>query len=228
MSSSAPGKFQDHYALLGVDPRADLDTIRTSFNRLAEKYRPDNPATGDADKFESVSIAFEVLSDPDLRASFDKLKGIGNEDGKPQFSGMAFFNQLRQSTHLRAAVLCILYDLRRSRPFKPSISIRNLEGMLRVTSDEMVFAMTYLKQRSLVVNDDKSSVQITVDGMDFLEKNPPDPEEVLRFIRPASMADAAPPPENVAELPGPGESGLQRLNRALLRKKPTVPESEVV
>jgi hypothetical protein len=202
MSSSAAGKFQDHYVVLGVDSQADVETIRSAYDRFVEKNKDD------AEKLESASLAFEVLSDPSLRASFDRLRG-GKEESKPKFSGAAFFDALVRGTDLRAAVLCLLYDRRRLNPFTPSLSMRNMEGMMRVSSDELSFALWYLKQRSLVINDDKSSLQITVDGMDYLERNPPARERVLEVVKPEAISEAA---------SGPG-TALRALNRALASKQ---------
>lgn len=190
MSESVSGKFQDHYALLGVDPKAGPPTIQAAYARLAAKYGPENLETGDPEKFEAVSLALEVLSDPSLRSSFDKLKGI--DEGEVQFSGAAFFTALEHGAEIRAAVLCILYDRRRTKPFKPSLSIRHLETMLKVTTDELSFALWYLKQRAFVVNDEKSSLQITVQGMDHLESNPPAAERVMILVKSDTIAEKTP------------------------------------
>jgi hypothetical protein len=237
MSSSAPGKFQDHYALLGVDPKANSEKIQEAYSKLARKYHPDNPETGDQEKFDAVNLAYEVLSDAGLRAEFDKLKGIGQDDN-PKFTGVGFFRALREGADLRAAVMCILYDRRRTRPFRPSVSLRHLEGMLRVTNEELNFALWYLKQRALVINDDKSSLQITADGMDFVEENPPTAEQVMPLVKPDALVEpqkapppppvlvATPPPEQKTEPaadrePEPKrESVLLALSRALSREAP--------
>src|SRR5271154_4782014 len=115
MSSSSAGKFQDHYALLGVDPKSDSDVIQVAYTRLAEKYNPGNSETGSAEKFEALNIAFEVLSDPALRLSFDRLKGVNQDDSTPRFSGIEFFEALGRESNLRCAVLCVLYDRRRNK-----------------------------------------------------------------------------------------------------------------
>lgn len=206
MSAPVAGKFQDHYLVLGVDGKADLEKIQAAYAKLTERYSSEAP---DADKLEAVSLAFEVLSDVNLRASFDRLKG-GGEDGKPAFSGAAFFESLKRGAGLRAAVLCVLCDRRCKNPFQPSLSIRHLENMLQVTTEEMTFALWYLKQRMLVVNDDKSSLQITVDGMDQLERNPPAAEQVLPFLKPDAVREKT-------EAPGTGPV-LNALNRALTVK----------
>jgi curved DNA-binding protein CbpA len=181
MSSSLAGKFQDHYDLLGIDPKSDSETVQRAYALLAEKYQDD------PEKFEALNMAYEVLADPLLRREFDKLKGIGAEDGAPKFSGSQFFEALGRDDGLRSTVLCILYDRRRTSPFKPSVSMRHLEGMLEATTEELNFTLWYLKQRSLVLPDDKSSLQITVEGMDLLEKNRPSPDVVMTFIKAASV-----------------------------------------
>jgi hypothetical protein len=197
MSSASAGKFQDHYEVLGIDYKVSPEAVQTAYARLAEKFHPRTGATPDPEKYDAVTLAFEVLSDPSLRKDFDKLKGIGADD-KPRFSP-EFFEAYGRDTHLRVALLCVLYDRRRSKPFTPALSMRHLENMFSATSVELNFALWYLKQRDMVVMDDKSSMQITVDGMDYLQNHPPDPSAVMKVIRQETVADA-PVPEPAAEL----------------------------
>ncbi len=105
------------------------------------------------------------------------------------------FMRSQKGTLLRSAVLCILYDRRRIKSFKPSLSMRHLENMLHVTTDELNFTLWYLKQRGFVVNDDKSSMEITVEGMDYLERNQPPADGVMAFVKADAVVDAQPAPE---------------------------------
>jgi curved DNA-binding protein CbpA len=225
MSSGAAGKFQDHYVLLGIETNADSETMQAAYAKLAQKFHPNNDETGDKTKFDAVNLAYEVLSDPTLRASFDKVKGVDHEAGNPKFTGAEFFEGLEQGAALRLAILCILYDRRRVKSFKPSLSLRHLEGMIQATADELNFALWYLKQRGFAINDDKSSMEITVEGMDYLEKNRPSPEAAMKFIKldalvnPAPVAKAPRQSEKAlaAELRS-GEPVLNVLSRALYRQ----------
>ncbi len=76
---------------------------------------------------------------------------------------------------------------------------------------ELGSALWYLKQRGLAASDDKSSLQITVDGMDFLESKQPAPEAVMPFIKEDAIAAAQTLPARE------GESVLSTLNRALAK-----------
>ncbi len=187
MSSAAAGKFQDHYEVLGIDPKADSDSVQRAYTKLAQKYHPGNLDTGDQEKFEAVNLAFEILSDPILRPEFDRVKGVPDDAGPPKFSGMDFFTNLGRGTGLRTALLCVLYDRRRNKPFTPSLSMRQIENIVEGTPAELTFVLWFLKQRTFIASDDKSSLQITVVGMDFLEANPPDPKLVMPFIKLTGM-----------------------------------------
>ena len=64
---------QDLYELLGVSRDADADAIKKAYRRLARKYHPDvNPDPEAQEKFKDVSTAYEVLSDPQKRAHYDR------------------------------------------------------------------------------------------------------------------------------------------------------------
>ncbi|HME10256.1 MAG TPA: J domain-containing protein [Bryobacteraceae bacterium] len=194
MSAPLAGKFQDHYEVLGIDPKSDSDAIQRAYSILAQRFHPSNTVTGDKEKFDSVNQAYEILSDLELRKDFDTVKGVSQEDAVPKFSGLEFFDALGRGSYLRATILSVLYDRRRTNPFKPSLSLRHMEGMLNVTAEELAFAMWYLKQRNLVLSDDKSALLITVEGMDFLESHQPPADMVLHLIKPTALAAAKAPP----------------------------------
>jgi hypothetical protein len=100
-----------------------------------------------------------------------------------------------------------------------------LEGILETTPDELSSVLWYLKQRGLVRSDDKSSLHITVDGMDFLENKKPSPDEIMPFIKTDAIAGGKTPapvpkaPAAAHATPATAETESVRsvLNRVLAR-----------
>ncbi|APT89315.1 molecular chaperone DnaJ [Corynebacterium frankenforstense DSM 45800] len=73
---------RDYYAILGVDKSASDKEIKKAYRRLARKYHPDvNPSEEAAEKFREISVAHEVLTDPDKRRIVD-MGGDPMEQGQ--------------------------------------------------------------------------------------------------------------------------------------------------
>ncbi len=76
---------QDYYEILGVSRSADADTIKKAYRQLAFKYHPDkNPGNKEAeDKFKMAAEAYDVLSDQEKRARYDRFghAGLGGAGG---------------------------------------------------------------------------------------------------------------------------------------------------
>lgn len=67
--------FKDYYKILGVEPDADLKTIKTAYRKLARKYHPDVSEDKDAEnKFKNVAEAYAALKDAEKRAEYDELR----------------------------------------------------------------------------------------------------------------------------------------------------------
>jgi curved DNA-binding protein len=67
--------YKDYYKILGVERSASADEVRKVYRKLAMQYHPDrNPGNkGAEDKFKEINEAYQVLSDPEKRARYDKL-----------------------------------------------------------------------------------------------------------------------------------------------------------
>jgi molecular chaperone DnaJ len=96
MSASTPKR--DYYDVLGVTRNADDAEIKKAFRRLARELHPDvNRDDPDAEvKFKEAAEAYEVLSDSDRRATYDRYGHDGLRSGgySPNFEGFGSMSDL--------------------------------------------------------------------------------------------------------------------------------------
>ncbi len=67
--------YKDYYKILGVGRNSDADEIKSAYRKLALKYHPDrNQGDKQAEeKFKEINEAYQVLSDSEKRAHYDRL-----------------------------------------------------------------------------------------------------------------------------------------------------------
>jgi curved DNA-binding protein len=71
-----PVQYKDYYKTLGVAKNAPLKEIKSAYRKLARQWHPDvNPTKKKEaeEKFKDISEAYEVLSDPEKRKTYDSL-----------------------------------------------------------------------------------------------------------------------------------------------------------
>ena len=139
---------RDHYAVLGVAPDADDETIEAAYRRLSRRYHPDlNPGDARADAaFERIRLAYSVLTDARERERYDREGHpaaddiqlvAGAETSASPASGSRSFQELfrqlcdharrtrpQRGGDVRASVFCRLIDAERGR--RTSVEIQRL------------------------------------------------------------------------------------------------------
>ena len=82
---------RDYYEVLGISKGASEEEIKKAFRKLAKKYHPDVNKEADAEeKFKEINEAYEVLSDPQKRATYDQFGFAGMDGAQAGFGGQGF------------------------------------------------------------------------------------------------------------------------------------------
>jgi molecular chaperone DnaJ len=93
---------RDYYEILGVSRNADKEEIKRAYRRLARKYHPDvNKEDGAEERFKEINRAYEVLSEPETRARYDRFgeAGVSSSAGPgfQDFSDLGGFADIFES-----------------------------------------------------------------------------------------------------------------------------------
>eukprot|EP00055_Hartaetosiga_balthica_P007992 m.28513 g.28513 ORF g.28513 m.28513 type:complete len:367 (+) comp6055_c0_seq1:260-1360(+) len=84
-----PSVSRKYYDVLGVSPNASDSDLKKAYRKLAMKWHPDKCKAADAkEKFQEISQAYDVLSDPEKRKMYDMYGEDGMKGGMPSSGGM--------------------------------------------------------------------------------------------------------------------------------------------
>jgi curved DNA-binding protein len=162
----------DYYEVLQVSVNAEPDTIHRIYRLLAQRFHPDNAETGNADRFQQVHEAYSILSNPESRARYDISYHQRRKD-RWRFiaAGANSENDFELEQVGRLTLLEALYTRRRTDPTSPTLLSADLESLMGRPREHLEFTVWYLTQKKLVSKDDQSRLQITADGVEYLEEN---------------------------------------------------------
>ncbi len=93
---------KDYYNILGISRDASESEIKKAYRKLALKYHPDkNKSPGAEDKFKLAAEAYEVLSDPQKKSTYDRFgeEGVKGNASAGGFNGGSFSFQQGTDPH---------------------------------------------------------------------------------------------------------------------------------
>jgi curved DNA-binding protein CbpA len=162
-------KLPNYYEFLQISQNAEPDTIHRVFRFLAARLHPDNPETGDAEKFFLLKQAYDVLSNPERRAEYDAACAKEAPEEDPLSSSIDFMDNMEGELNRRLAVLALLYIRRRTYPGAPEVSLMEVEERMGFPRDYLEFTTWYLQKKGYITRADNSAFTLTADGVDFVE-----------------------------------------------------------
>jgi hypothetical protein len=180
-SKSGRGEV-DYYEVLQLSSNADLETIRRVYRIMAARFHPDNPESGNKDRFLLLSEAYRVLSDPTLRAQYDLMKGSEQRRPLPLFQGRAFVDEKEGEANRRLGVLCLLYARRRRNPEHPAVGLMELEECMAIPREYLEFTLWYLKQKKYVEMSEGADFCLAATGVDFVEDHTPAQDILVKLL----------------------------------------------
>ena len=177
--------FVDYYELLQISPNAEPETIHRVYKMLAQRYHPDNPETGDTDRFLMLNQAFETLADPALRNSYNALYEDHRARPIDLFETKEFAIGVDGEPNRRMGILCLLYTRRRTDPDDPGISLLEFESIMSFPREHLLFTIWYLKEQELLRQEGNSDYSITANGIDYVEEHLPNNRMIYRLLKAA-------------------------------------------
>ncbi len=165
------GSFIDCYEILQVSPNADRETIERVYRLLARRYHPDNGQTGDSIKFDALTKAYRILSDPEKRAGFDAKYESMRADRWNNFIKMPASNGGDEDKKVYQGILSLLFTARKRDASRAGVGIVELERLLGVPEKHLEFHIWYLKEKGWIQRDENGGFAITVNGVDTVLQN---------------------------------------------------------
>ena len=161
--------FVDYYEILQVSTNADEDTIGRVFRYLAKRYHPDNPQTGDSDKFNLLVKAHTTLSDAEKRAAYDVHYQQSREQHWQLVRDAASSDAFENDYTIREKLLSLLYVQRRRDMESPGLGNFELEQLLNCPREMMEFHVWYMKEKGWIMRTEMGHLSITAEGVDQVE-----------------------------------------------------------
>jgi hypothetical protein len=183
-ASAATGSTsEDFYELLQISPSAEMETIHRVYKILVGRYHPDNPHTGDAEKFLRLTQAYETLSNPGRRAAYDLQREPAHTGPLPVFEMKEFLGGVDAEANRRLGILCLLYKRRQINPDRTGLSLLEFESLMAIPREHLLFTVWFLREKRFVRALEGGQFEITAEGVEFVESSLPAKSIFQRLLR---------------------------------------------
>ncbi len=186
-----PPSIADYYEVLQISRNADPETIHRVYRIMVARFHPDNPRTGDPERFQLLRRAYHVLSDPGRRAEYDRTYTWAETHTLPIFELKEFVDGIDGEKNRRLGILSLLYHRRRLNEQKPGISVLDLEQRMGFPREYLNFTLWYLKAKGFVRFEENSDYGVTVEGVDYLETNSVQNTIIRELLEAGTMGETA-------------------------------------
>ncbi len=178
-----PADFTDFYEVMQISPSAEVETVHRVYRMLVARYHPDNPETGDTEKFLLLSRAYDTLSHPDRRAAYDATYQVQQTKPLPVFELKEFIGGVDGEANRRLGILCLLYNRRRLSPEDPGLSVLEFERMMSFPREHLLFTFWFLKEKGYVRAENNGDFAVTAEGADYVEANMSSNRALYQLLR---------------------------------------------
>jgi len=160
--------FVDYYKIMGVRPSVSAEDLGKRFHRLAKRFHPDNPQTGDRDRFDLLVQAHNLLKDTAKRAQYDLIYNqvVGaHHTFAPDAGGD---DTVGKDVDIQTKLLSTFYSKRRRNIREPGVPEMELERIFNCPIESLEFHLWYLRAKRWVEKLENGMLAITVEGVDHV------------------------------------------------------------
>ena len=162
--------FVDYYKIMGIRPDVSREDLERRFHRLAKRYHPDNPQTGNRERFDLIVEAHNMLKDPGKRSKYDVLYNqiVGTTQTYTDNGSGADTDTVGKDVDIQSKLLSVFYNKRRHNIRDPGVPEMELERIFNCKIESLEFHLWYLKAKRWIEKLENGMLSITVEGIDHM------------------------------------------------------------
>lgn len=162
--------FVDYYKIMGVRADVTPEDLGRRFHRLAKRYHPDNPQTGDRERFDLLVEAHNLLKDTAKRSQYDIVynRVVGTQPGFGPDTNGTGDNTVGKDVEIQGKLLAVFYNRRRQNIRDPGVPEMELERIFSCKIESLEFHLWYLKAKRWIERLENGMLSITVEGIDHI------------------------------------------------------------